>query len=241
MQPIVLECPWLDAFEKEKLANILKSARQKSERSLRRSQGEKSNYLEPEYYEETVEETIYPNFRSRRRKIENLRWLCIPYLALKDMVVAANVTVEHPEFEKITAFLQSGYVAEGKHFQVAQLWVLMLGDTSIITCSRRAISDIPGNLIRIKTLPPPESEESREAGDRVPVIFVSDGGIRKWLLPVENCRSWPEFTANLAELSIDFANGWDLMYEQVKIKRTDWPRVISLAQKTSVRLVLKPQ
>ena len=51
--------------------------------------------------------------------------------------------------------------------------------------------------------------------------------------------SGQEFTANLAELSVDFANGWDLLYKDVKIKRTDWPRVISLAQKTSIRLVLK--
>jgi hypothetical protein len=151
------------------------------------------------------------------------------------------VGAEDRGFGRVTAFLQSGNVAQGKHFQVAQLWVFMLGDTSLITCSRRAIPDIPGNLIRVKTLPPPESQESRETGDRAPVIFVCDGGIRKWLLPVENCRTWPEFTANLAELSIDFANGWDLVYEDVKIKRTDWQQVISLAQKTSIRLVLKPQ
>jgi hypothetical protein len=61
----VLECPWLDDFEKAKLTSILKTARQKSERSLLKPQGEKSNYLGPEYYDETVEETIYPNFRFR--------------------------------------------------------------------------------------------------------------------------------------------------------------------------------
>jgi hypothetical protein len=160
---------------------------------------------------------------------------------LKSTPSTKRTEAEDPNFERVTAFLQSGYVAEGKHFQVAQLWVLMLGDSFLITCCRRAIPDIQGNLIRVKTLPPPESQESRETGDRAPVIFVCDGGIRKWLLPVENCRTWPEFTANLAELSIDFANGWDLVYEDVKIKRSDWPRVIAFAQKTSIRLVLKPQ
>jgi hypothetical protein len=123
----VLECPWLDDFEKEKLSSILKTARQKSERSLRKPQGEKSNYLEPEYYEETVEETIFPNFRFRRQKVENLRWICIPYFALNDTPMATKDAGEHG-FERVTAFLQSGYVSQGYHFQVAQIWVLMLGD-----------------------------------------------------------------------------------------------------------------
>jgi hypothetical protein len=131
----VLECPWLDDFEKAKLTSILKIARQKSERSLRKPQGEKINYLEPEYYEETVEETIYPNFRFRRQKIENLRWMCIPYFALNDMPTAKTRDTGEHEFDRVAAFLQSGYVAEGYHFQVAQVWVLMLGDSKALVCS----------------------------------------------------------------------------------------------------------
>jgi hypothetical protein len=124
----VLECPWLDDLEKAKLTSILKTARQKSERSLRKPQGEKSNYLEPEYYEKTVEETIYPNFRSRRQKIENLRWMCIPYFALNDLPITKSRDATEHVFDRVAAFCQSGYVAEGCHFQVAQIWVLMLGD-----------------------------------------------------------------------------------------------------------------
>jgi hypothetical protein len=131
----VLECPWLDDFEKAKLTSILKTARQKSERSLRKPQGEKSNYLEPEYYEETVEETIYPNFRFRRQEIENLRWMCIPYFALNDPPVTKSMDAAEHGFDRVAAFLQSGYVAEGCHFQVAQIWVLMLGDGKVWNCS----------------------------------------------------------------------------------------------------------
>jgi hypothetical protein len=48
-----------------------------------------------------------------------------------------------------------------------------------------------------------------------------------------------EFEANFAELNVDFAEGWELIYQDSKITRQDWPKVIKLAQKASIRLTLQ--
>jgi hypothetical protein len=60
----------------------------------------------------------------------------------------------------------------------------------LFTCARRSLDFLVGNSVTIKTLPPADPQK-RSAGDRAPVIIVSDGGIRTWLLPVEDCKTWP--------------------------------------------------
>lgn len=59
----------------------------------------------------------------------------------------------------------------------------------IVSCARRAISDLPGKLIDIITLPPADPARPL-TGERAPVIQVSDGGIKVWLLPLEDCKTW---------------------------------------------------
>lgn len=48
-----------------------------------------------------------------------------------------------------------------------------------------------------------------------------------------------EFEANFAEINVDFSDGWDLIYQYTKITRHDWPSVMKLASRTSVRLTLQ--
>jgi hypothetical protein len=134
-QTTALECPWLLPQEKDSLANILKVARQKSDRSLRLPQGKKGNYVEPEYYEETIQQTIYHGFRSRQQKTEFVRWMCIPYFVVGEEPVkklskqnTGFTPGSLPDFEEVSKFLDSGYTMQGRYFQVAQLWCLMLGD-----------------------------------------------------------------------------------------------------------------
>lgn len=59
----------------------------------------------------------------------------------------------------------------------------------IVSCARRAMPDLPGKLIDIITLPPADPAHPL-AGERAPVIQVSDGGIKVWLLPLEDCETW---------------------------------------------------
>jgi hypothetical protein len=58
----------------------------------------------------------------------------------------------------------------------------------LITCARKSVPDIAVTGIDIKTLPPAGS--NRLTGERAPIIIVSDGGVRTWLLPVDDCKTW---------------------------------------------------
>lgn len=237
---VVQECPWLDAAEKTSAINVFRVARQNSDRSLRMPPGKQGSYLEPEFYEEIVDQTVFRGFRSRHQKTETIRWITIPYFVVGEKKTTSRKSSKIDDSELSlppVPFLDTGYVREGKYFQAAQVWCLMIGNGLIITCTRRSIDELPGDLVHAKTLPPADPQK-RNVGDRAPVIIVSDGGLRTWLLPVDKCKTWPEFAANFAELGVDFFDGWDLMYQDANITKRDWPKVIELAEKASIRLTL---
>lgn len=134
-QSIALQCPWLSDNERDSLESILRVARQKSDRSLRLPEGKKGNYVEPEYFEETIKQTVFHGFRSRKQHTEFVRWMCVPYFVVgeeepKKLVrrTTSFKPSELPDFEDSAQFMDSGYTLQGKYYQVAQLWMVMLGD-----------------------------------------------------------------------------------------------------------------
>lgn len=233
----VLRCPYLEDEERVSINTILKSAREKSDRSLRMPPGMKGNYVEPEFFEETIQTTVYEGPRSKRLKTQIVRWLSVPYFFLGTTNTSSSSEEGGDDTDIKPHFFATGFTAQGEFFQVAQLWCLMLGDSLIVSCARRAISDLPGKLIDIITLPPADPAHPL-TGERAPVIQVSDGGIKVWLLPLENCETWAEFAANFVTLGFNLADGWEIKYKDIALDVDDWPRVVSVAKKTSIRLVL---
>jgi hypothetical protein len=130
-----LDCPWLDNQHRPTIEGIFKVARSKSERSLSMPAGKKGAYVEPEYYEEVVNQTVYQGFRSRRDKTEYIRWMCIPYFFVRDSLAPASTKktdtdlsdMDGPSFP--LSPMTTGYVLDCKWFQVAQLWVLIVGES----------------------------------------------------------------------------------------------------------------
>ncbi|PSN71094.1 hypothetical protein BS50DRAFT_570502 [Corynespora cassiicola Philippines] len=223
----VTRCEYLDASERESLGSILRTAREKSDRSLRRpTTGMTGSYIEPEYLSETVENTVCIGPRSKQTKKVVAQWIAIPYFYLtsKDMDKPA------PENKK-------GCVSEGDYFQVAQFWCLILDDTFMISCARVPVNDIPGNMIKLNHVPPPDPERPL-IGYRTPMLQVSDGGLRLWLLPIEECETWAAFAANFVGLGFNVVDGWrvKLKFANIVLNASDWPTVLSIAKKTSVRL-----
>ena len=85
----------------------------------------KGEYIEPEYYEETIQQTVYHGFRSRKQKTESIRWICVPYFAIGATPNTVEKSIDQPP---PSIFLKSGYVLQGKYFQVAELWCIVIGD-----------------------------------------------------------------------------------------------------------------
>jgi hypothetical protein len=240
---VALDSPWLDNSEKDTITGMLKVSRQKSERSLRIPKAKAGTYVEPEYYEERIEQTVLKGFRSRQQKAQIVRWMCLPYFIVGgreklSKKQARERNLEVPVSNTSSIFLNSGFINEGSRYQVAQIWCLMVGESLLITSLRRPIADLPANRINIKVLPP-ANPDLRGVGDRAPVIIVSDGGIRTWLLPVVDCITWPQFAAHFAELNVDFSENWNILYQDTKLTRKDWPSVIKIAQRASIRLQLQ--
>jgi hypothetical protein len=135
---VALDCPWLDNQHRPIIEDIFKVARGKSERSLSMPAGKKGAYVEPEYYEQIVNQTVYQGFRSRRDKTEYIRWMCIPYFYVRDTTAPASTKktgtglseLDGPSFP--LAPMNTGYVLDCKWFQVAQLWVLVVGESKCL-------------------------------------------------------------------------------------------------------------
>ncbi|KAF2463922.1 uncharacterized protein BDR25DRAFT_346990 [Lindgomyces ingoldianus] len=224
----VIRCPYLDDSERDSVGSILRTAREKSDQSLRMPPGMKGSYIEPEYFEEKIDSTVYRGPRSKQVKKEVVRWLCIPYFYLK--ATSSDHSTKPP-------FTRKGCISEGKHFQVAQFWCLMLGDGLIISCARVGVADIPGKLINLVHIPP--ADPSRPlSGERAPILAVSDGGIRLWLLPLSQCETWSAFVANFIGLGFSLVDGWEVKYKDVVLDSNDWDTIVSIAKKTAIRLEL---
>jgi hypothetical protein len=90
--------------------------------------GKKGMYVEPEYYDETMRQTVFQGFRSRHERMQFVRWMCLPYFVVEDRsTVPKEPTDSDEDMPPTPHFLNSGYVSEGKYYQVAQLWILMIG------------------------------------------------------------------------------------------------------------------
>jgi hypothetical protein len=128
-QQLLLELPYLDEQEKNCASGILKVARQKSEQSLRMPPGKKGMFVEPEYYDETIRQTVFQGFRSRHEKMQFVRWMCLPYFIVEDRsTTLRDAASSEEDLPPTPHFLNSGYVDDGKYYQVAQLWILMIGN-----------------------------------------------------------------------------------------------------------------
>jgi hypothetical protein len=100
-----------------------------------------------------------------------------------------------------------------------------------------AISELPGGLINFTHLPPADPAQPL-TGDRAPILQVSDGGLRMWLLPLDQCKTWPAFVTNFITLGFSLVHGWQVKYRGVVLNSNDWDSVVAMAKKTSVKLEL---
>ncbi|ORY17577.1 hypothetical protein BCR34DRAFT_555135 [Clohesyomyces aquaticus] len=227
----VTRCPYLDDSERDSVGSILRTAREKSDLSLRMPPGMKGSYVEPEYFEETIDFTLYRGPRSKQLKKETVRWMCIPYFYLKEKPARGSPHLSMPPFTR------RGNISEGEFFQVAQFWCLIIGDGLIFTCARVGLADIPGKLINLVHIPPADPARPL-SGDRSPILSVSDGGIRLWLLPLDQCLTWSSFTANFISLGFSLVDGWEVKYREVVLDSDDWSKIIAMAKRAPVRLLL---
>ena len=136
----VLKSPHLGPQARDSVVSILRTARDKSDRSLRMPLGIEGNYVEPEYFDETVQSTDYRGPRSQHDHEHRVRWLSIPYFFLgpssrphttpKDPVVDADA---YPDLDP--DLYRTGFIAHGEFFQVAQFWCLIVDDCKSPACT----------------------------------------------------------------------------------------------------------
>ncbi|KAF2733477.1 hypothetical protein EJ04DRAFT_577557 [Polyplosphaeria fusca] len=233
----VTRCPYLDDSERDSVGSILRTAREKSDRSLRLPPGMTGTYVEPEYFEETIETTVYQGPRTKGTRRELVRWLAVPYFFLTPTSSQNAKFIPASNHDKYPSFIKKGSIAHGDFFQVAQLWCVMVGDEFLVTCTRMPVTELPETLMKLDFLPPTDTSTGL-SGDRAPTMQVWDGGLRLWLLPVEQCETWAAFVANFVGLGFSLVDGWQVKYKDIVLDPNDWSSIVTIAKKSTIRLEL---
>ncbi|KAF2105572.1 hypothetical protein BDV96DRAFT_608144 [Lophiotrema nucula] len=232
----VTRCPYLDDAERDGVSSILRTAREKSDRSLRLPPGMTGSYIEPEYFEETIETTTYQGPRSKRTRREVVRWLAVPYFFLTSTSEKMKF-IPACDSSKVPKFARQGSIAHGDFFQVAQFWCIMVGDGFVVTCARMQMTEIPETLLKLSYIPPADPARPL-TGERTPMLQISDGGLRLWLLPLDQCDTWPAFVASFVGLGFSLVDGWQVKYRSIILDPNDWSTIVAMAKKTTIRLEL---
>ncbi|KAL9578687.1 MAG: hypothetical protein Q9212_005562 [Teloschistes hypoglaucus] len=72
-------------------------------------------------------------------------------------------------------------------------------------------------------------------------IHVFDEHGRTWLLPPSRCQSWLQFIANFRELSPEFEEYYNVVYNGATVRSDVWKSVVSLAYRKTLKLALRSQ
>ncbi|KAF2676789.1 hypothetical protein K458DRAFT_424536 [Lentithecium fluviatile CBS 122367] len=231
-----LECAtklqYVNDFERDTVSKILRIAREKPDRSLRTPPGMNGCYIEPEYFEKAIENTVSLGPRSKRLKKEVIRWISMPYFSLKSHSLSNhNAVTLNPHLT------HNRSVAQGRYFQVAQYWCLVIGDSLLISCAPMSVPELSKTTIHLNYIPLADHPRL-PTGDWAPMLEVSDSGLRLWLLSIEECLTWSTFVSHFIGLGFSLVDGWRVKYRDVILDQSDWPTVISMARISRVRLEL---
>ncbi|KAH8819883.1 hypothetical protein F5884DRAFT_762073 [Xylogone sp. PMI_703] len=226
----------LPDLERAAISKILATVKVKYDKPFQTSRNLKTRFMVPSFIQHQAAGETRP--KSLRPRV--ISWLCLPYFCLEKYFVPSNLPESsHP----MRTILQARFSLTAKKrdmeqavcqlpgtpadycFYIAQVWFLVIDDSWLISCSRLSISSLQGEYIQFLNQPT-ENPPS-------PNIFVSHGMAILWSLPLIECQSWFAFISHFLEY---WPHPFLILYNDKVITERDWPRILALAKKISIRL-----
>ncbi|KAH7370897.1 hypothetical protein BKA65DRAFT_562836 [Rhexocercosporidium sp. MPI-PUGE-AT-0058] len=235
-----LNIPGLTDSETAAIAKILGRAKKGYDKPLQTSTKVKTRFMVPAF----LQETVAVEKRPVASKARTISWLCIPYFCMEKYAAPSGLrTSSHP----MRTLLQARFALVQKArdmqqavchlpnippehcFHIAQVWFLILSDSLVVSCARLPMTSLQGDLISV--IPNTQIQSSLNSSN----ILVSTKSSLLWSLPLEECQSWFGFVSH-------FRDYWPLQvevkYNEKAVTASEWPRILALAKKTTVRLMV---
>ncbi|KAL2066725.1 hypothetical protein VTL71DRAFT_2797 [Oculimacula yallundae] len=236
-----LHIPGLTDTETTAISKVLGRAKKGYDKPLQTATKGKTRFMVPAFLQDNLREEKRPS----APKARTISWICAPYFCLAKYATNSGLK---PSSHPMRTLLQARFALVQKErdmkqavrylqdtpqehcFHIAQVWFLILDNSLVISCARMSMQSIQGDYISI--IPKPEIEPSLAGSN----ILVSTKSSLLWSLPLQQCQSWFGFVSHFCEY-------WPLQvnatYNDKPITASDWPRMLAIAKKTTVRLVVE--
>ncbi|CZR57820.1 uncharacterized protein PAC_07709 [Phialocephala subalpina] len=231
----------LSQLERGAISKLLTRAKKGYDKPLQTSTKMKTRFMVPSFLQDSISEEK----RLKDSRVRTISWLCVPYFCLDKYSTPSGLRASsHPmrtllqarfgltkkERDMKQAVRWLGNTPAEHCFYIAQVWFLIIDDSLIVSCARPSMVSLQGDSISV--LPKTEVEKSFVS----PNILVSTKSSLLWALPLDECQSWFAFTSHFLEY-------WPLQveitYNGKSITMTDWPRILLLAKKSTIRLFVE--
>ncbi|XMA10295.1 hypothetical protein WAI453_003086 [Rhynchosporium graminicola] len=235
-----LTIPKLTDNETTAIAKILRRAKKVYDKPLQTATKGRTRFMVPSF----IQENLAEEKKSTSAKARSISWMCAPYFCLaKYGTISGLKPTSHPMrtlLQARFALVQKGrdmkqavcYLQDTlpEHcFHIAQVWFLILDDSLVVSCARISMKAVQGDCISI--LPNPDARPALACIS----ILVSTKNSLLWALPLKECQSWFGFVSHFSEF-------WPLKvevtYKEKPITASEWPRILTIAKKTTLRLLV---
>ncbi|KAI4142571.1 MAG: hypothetical protein LQ341_003172, partial [Variospora aurantia] len=225
--------------EADNAAALMHQIRHRDEHSLPTREGR---------YLESGLTTWYPSIKGFVGKdaASRIHFLCMPYFSLSPYIGDKYVTTAdshalrsllqtlYPsasmERDMLQAVCQLQVTGLRQCFHVPQIWCLWVED---ITSSQFSLYETQQGIVKANI------NESTQDLLASPSLYVSDRSNRTWMIPITQCSTWLDFIAYFSTLTRDFESDFSVSHRGVVQRPEAWEKIIALAAKQTVRLVLR--
>ncbi|KAI9053978.1 hypothetical protein LZ554_002922 [Drepanopeziza brunnea f. sp. 'monogermtubi'] len=238
-----LKIPGLTSLEQSSISKLLGRVRKGWDKPLQTATKTKARYMVPSFLQDNLSEEKI----SKTSRMRMISWICLPYFVLQQYsapsgsrasshpmrtLLQARFALTRKERDMKQAVQGLGNTPPEHCYYIAQVWFLIIDDSVIVSCACSSMTALQGDSISV--LPPPGPESPLLS----PNILVSTKSSLLWALPLEECQSWFAFMSHFLEY-------WPLQaaitYSGKSIVAEDWPRLLLLAKKATIRLSMELQ
>ncbi|KAL9016864.1 MAG: hypothetical protein Q9185_005814 [Variospora sp. 1 TL-2023] len=210
--------------EADNAAALMHQIRHRDEHSLPTREGR---------YLESGLTTWYPSIKGFVGKdaASRIHFLCMPYFSLSPYVGDKYVTTA--DSHALRSLLQTLYPSASMERDMLQAVCQLQVTELLVTSSQFSLYETQQGIVKANI-----NESTQDLLDS-PSLYVSDRSNRTWMIPITQCSTWLDFIAYFSTLTRDFESDFSISHRGVIQRPEAWEKLIALAAKQTVRLVLR--
>ncbi|KAK3317448.1 hypothetical protein B0T19DRAFT_434993 [Cercophora scortea] len=234
--------------ERKGVGDLLARVKREFVKSIQTSSGRNVRHMEPQFVQNTLPSD--GSYRGRTITPRTVTWICLPYFSLEKYsgLLAAETPTAFPiqtllqaQFSRATkerdlqqAVCQQKNAAPGLCFHIAQLWVIVVDNSLLLTCGRMTEDALCSESI---------TRSITMAQELPNVTFPTKISVRyrgnvMWSIPIDECQTWLDLLSHFHEF---WPRRLLLFRHKREIFATDWPKIWHTASRVNTKISIDLQ